>query len=262
MLKRAPACVFQAWFQACSRRRVGSRRTVPAMNTTEPLSRTAAAWRLAATALAFVAAYTACNHLTHARGNAGHGVLAWEGTMPFLPWTIVPYLSIFGFFALSFGVARERPALDRHVVALAINLGLSVLCWLAVPLRFAFERPPVEGWAAPLFTLLAWTDLPYNRAPSLHISVLVILAARLVPLLAGWQRLLLLAWFGLVALSVLTTWQHHLVDIPTGVLVATVSLRLARHGTMAATWPGPSPTSLPTTASNPRRGACSPTASR
>jgi hypothetical protein len=97
--------------------------------------------RLAATALAFGALYTASNQFTQARGESsvGNGVFEWERAIPLLPWTIVRYLPIFDYFVLSF--MRERRTLDRHVAALTIDLLLSALCRMLVPLRFTFERP-------------------------------------------------------------------------------------------------------------------------
>jgi hypothetical protein len=69
------------------------------------------------------------------------------------------------------------------------------------------------GW---LFALLMSFDQPYNQAPSLHIALLVVL---LEPYLRAVPR----AWHGvvhavalLIGVSVLTTWQHHFFDIPTG----------------------------------------------
>jgi hypothetical protein len=232
------------------------------MHTASVLAPRAALLRLAATALVFGALYNGCNQLTQGRSGIGQGVFGWEHAMPFVPWTIVPYLSIVGFFVLSFLVGRERRALDRHVAALAIDLVISVLCWLLVPLRFAFERPPVDDWTAPLFALLAATDLPYNRAPSMHISVLVILAVRFTPLLGGWRRAALHGWFLLIALSVLTTWQHHVIDIPAGMAAAGVSLWLAGRWTIGAPWSNPSPTVLESISSSRRAAACWSTSKR
>jgi hypothetical protein len=196
---------------------------------TTPLTRTEAALRLAATGIVFIGVYTLCNQLTHLRGDAGRAVFDWERAIPFVPWTIVPYLSLIGFFALSFLVRRERSQLDCLVAAVAINLCLSAMCYLLVPLRFNFERPLPEGVWGLLFDLLGATDLPYNRAPSLHISVLLIVWLRLAPQWSGWKRVAFGIWFVLIALSVLTTYQHHVIDVPAGLLVGAVSVALARR---------------------------------
>ena len=81
-----------------------------------------------------------------------------------------------------------------------------------------------------LFDLLVAVDLPYNRAPSLHIGVLVILWARFAPRLSGGWLLVLHAWFGAIGISVLTTFQHHVIDIPAGLAVASLSLALTAGG--------------------------------
>lgn len=179
---------------------------------------TCALW-LAAVAVAFLVVYRLSNELTSRRDDVGYAVFEWERAIPFVEWTIVPYLSIGVLFALSFFVDREAPALGRHAARLLLALAISVACYAAFPLRFAFERPPTSGLPGLLFEALAAFDPPYNRAPSLHISVLLIVWARLVPHAAGWRRSALHAWCGCIAVSVLTTYQHHVIDVPAGVAV-------------------------------------------
>lgn len=171
---------------------------------------------LATTSLAFAVAYWLANHLTSLRDDVGLGVFAWEREIPFVGWSIFPYLSIFAFFGLSFFVDRDPSALRRHVVRLLLVLAVSLACYAAFPLRFTFERPPTQGLVGALFDLLGSVDLPYNRAPSLHIGVLAVLWVRLAPRLQGWRRACLHAWFALIAVSVLTAYQHHVLDVPAG----------------------------------------------
>lgn len=176
------------------------------------------AW-LAAVGTAFLAVYRLSNELTSRRDDIGRAVFDWERAIPFVEWTIVPYLSIGVLFALSFFVDRDADALGRHAARLLLALLVSVACYAAFPLRFAFERPPTSGLTGLLFEALSAFDLPYNRAPSLHISVLLIVWARLVPYAAGWRRGALHAWCGCIAVSVLTTYQHHVIDVPAGFAV-------------------------------------------
>ena len=185
--------------------------------------------RLVGLSALFCALYRLSNQLSASRGDVQGGVLPWDHAIPFVDWTVWPYLSIVLPFVASFALCRDRAALDRHCRSVLLALGLALACYALVPLRFAFERPATSGLTGLLFDGLSAFDLPYNRAPSLHIALLVILWARLGPALPrGWPRALLAGWFLLIAGSVLTTWQHHLVDIPAGLAAGAFSVWLVR----------------------------------
>ncbi|WP_431286179.1 hypothetical protein [Roseateles chitinivorans] len=188
------------------------------------------AWRplpcAVATSTAYAALYTASNHMTSLRTDVGAGVFAWERGIPFVDWTVVPYLSICVFFALSFFIDADAGRLRRHVLRLLLVLIVSVLCYAAFPLRFTFERPPTDGVIGLMFDLLGHCDMPYNRAPSLHIGVLVLMWARFSPVARGGWALALHAWFALIGVSVLTTYQHHVLDVPAGAALGIAAILL------------------------------------
>jgi hypothetical protein len=188
---------------------------------------TAALW-LINVSTAFAAIYWAANLFTSTRVDVGAAVFDWEHAIPFIEWTIVPYGSIVAFFALSFFLCRSRAELNAHSARLIAVVLLSAACYLIWPQRFVFERPEVDGVFGALFQLLTAIDLPYNRAPSLHISVLVILAALFARHTRGWLRHALFGWFALIAVSVLTTYQHHVIDVPMGAMLGSVCVRLFR----------------------------------
>ena len=181
---------------------------------------------LLATSLAYIALYGLSNQLTRLRADVGLGVFAWESAIPFVGWTIVPYLSIVAFFALSFFTDPDPRELRRHVLRLALVLVVSVICYALFPLQFTFARPPTHGAIGVLFDALSLFDLPYNRAPSLHIGVLAVLWVRVPRAVDGCARAALHAWFALIAVSVLTTYQHHVMDVPAGAALGAIVIVL------------------------------------
>ncbi|WP_371234593.1 phosphatase PAP2/dual specificity phosphatase family protein [Pseudomonas sp. QE6] len=166
----------------------------------------------------FFASYGFANWAAAQREAVGVWVFDWERGMPLWPWTIIPYWSIDLLYGLSFLLPRTRRELDSHALRLLSAQVIAVSCFLLFPLRFSFERPALEGVFGWLFDLLMGFDKPFNQAPSLHIALLVILWVAYGRYAGGLWRWLLHGWFALIGLSVLTTWQHHFIDVPTGAL--------------------------------------------
>ena len=180
----------------------------------------------------FFVSYGFANSRAAAHGKVGSLYFEWEHAIPFWPWTIVPYWSIDLLYGLSFLFCRERSVVDRHALRLLTAQLIAVACFLLFPLGFAFQRPPVEGGLGALFGALEAFDQPFNQAPSLHIALLVIIWVRFHDGVRGgvlgaahpawiWS---VHAWMLLIGLSVLTTWQHHFIDVPTGALLGLISV--------------------------------------
>ncbi len=178
-------------------------------------------WRMAMAWLLFLgpfffATYNGANWLASQRAHVPSLAFDWERTLPFVPWTIVPYWTIDAFYAVSLFLCRDRAevgTLGRRLLTAQI---VAVLCFIAFPLRFAFMQPAAEGAFGAMFIALAAFDKPFNQAPSLHIALLVILWVHYAPRCAGWLRWALHGWFALIGISVLTTYQHHFIDVPSG----------------------------------------------
>jgi hypothetical protein len=183
----------------------------------QPLWREALLWLLLL-APGFLLAYIASDYYAAQLPpeRVGEIKLAWESRIPFLPWTILPYLSIDLLYVISPFVCRTRRELRTHVLRFAMASAIAVGLFFLFPLRFAAPRPEIGGLPGLLFQLLGVVDQPYNQAPSLHVALLVILwdcFRRHWPRRGLW---LLHSGFVAITGSVLTTWQHHLFDIPTG----------------------------------------------
>jgi len=176
----------------------------------------AAAYMLALGAF-FCTSYAFAEWIASHRSHVPSIVFGWEHNIPFLPWTIVPYWSIDFLYCLSFFVCRTREELAQHARRLLSAQILAVSSFLLFPLRFSFARPVAPGIFGPLFDALATFDGSFNQAPSLHLSLAVILAAKYSGYLKGPVRWLSWAWYALIGVSALTTYQHHFFDIPTGI---------------------------------------------
>ena len=172
---------------------------------------------LVVVAAIFYASYGATNALASARANVPEIYFAWERAVPFLAWSIVPYWSLNLLYALGFFLCRDAGELARYVTQLLVAQMIATLFFIAFPLQMSWEKPAVSGLGGFLFSSLAAFDLPFNQAPSLHIILCVVVGAfYLRKARAVWLKAALAAWFALIGLSVLTTYQHHFIDIPTG----------------------------------------------
>ena len=174
----------------------------------------------------FLLTYCGSNALAAHRHGVRSIVFQWERHIPFLPWTIVPYWSLDALYVFSVYVCTTRAELTAHARRLITAQAIAVLCFVLFPLQFGFERPNGLGFAGALFHTLWRVDRPFNQAPSLHIALLVIVWRLYATHVRSRARWLLHAWCALIAASVLTTYQHHVFDVPTGALVGWFSIRL------------------------------------
>ncbi len=174
----------------------------------------------------FFSTYGFATWVTSQRSDVGTLVFDWETHMPFWAWTIVPYWSIDLLYGFSLLLPTTRHELKQHALRLLSAQLIAVSCFLIWPLRFTFERPELDGVFGWLFAVLAGFDKPFNQAPSLHIALLVILWVMYQRHTQGVWRWLVHGWFALIGISVLTTYQHHFIDLPTGALAGWICVWL------------------------------------
>ena len=168
----------------------------------------------------FFLSYGFANWWTGRLPHVGSVVFSWERHIPFLPWTIVPYMSLDAFYAGSLFLCATRAELDTHARRLLAASAISVAGFLLFPLQFSFVRPATSGFSGALFEVLMGFDKPYNQAPSLHISLVLLVWLVFARHLRGVARWVMHIWFGLIAVSVFTTFQHHFIDGLAGAIVA------------------------------------------
>jgi protein-tyrosine phosphatase len=181
-------------------------------------------WRRAMAWLAFLGpffflSYGLANWLAGQHAFVPSVVFGWESHIPFWDWTILPYWSIDLLYVLSLFVCASRSELDTHAKRLLTAQVIAVACFILFPLRFSFAHPATDGVWGLMFSALAQFDKPFNQLPSLHIALAAILWALYARKLSGAALIAMELWLLLVCGSVLTTYQHHFIDIPTGLLL-------------------------------------------
>ena len=186
--------------------------------------------KLALVGALFYTSYGLSNHYAASLAYVPEIAFAWERGIPFWAWTIVPYWSLNLMYAAAFFLCRNACEQNRYVAQLVSAQIIATTCFMLFPLHFGWPKPPTDGLWGWLFDSLVAFDLPYNQAPSLHIALSIIVGA------FYWTRfpkirLPIFLWQSLIALSVLTTYQHHFIDVPTGALLGWLVLwAIPQHG--------------------------------
>ena len=158
-------------------------------------------------------------------------VFEWERHIPFLAWTIVPYWSIDLLYGIALLLPPTRPELRTLAFRLLTAQIIATIIFLVAPLRLTSTIPADTGAFAPFYGALGEViTKPFNMAPSLHIALLVILWAAYARYLPRRWHWLMHIWAVLIGASVMTAFQHHFFDVPTGALLGLLCLWLWPDG--------------------------------
>jgi protein-tyrosine phosphatase len=170
--------------------------------------------------LLFLGVYGGCIWITARRSDIGTFYFQWERAIPFVPFMILPYMSIDLFFVVAPFLLRTDRELKLFSKRIAAAIVVAGICFLLFPLRFAFPRPHAEGWLGAVFDWFRAMDAPYNLLPSLHAALGLLLVDVYARKLRGVAFVAVMAWFVLIGLSPLLTYQHHIIDILGGFILA------------------------------------------
>src|SRR5262249_20851921 len=159
----------------------------------------------------FLVVYSGTNWITSLRSDVRTWYFEWERWIPFVPWMVIPYMSIDLFFVVAPFLCRGRTELKILAVRIALAILAAGICFLLFPLRLVTEPPAVDGLCGFIFDWFRGMDKPYNLCPSLHIALRTILADTYARNLRGVVRFGSHVWFSLIGFSTLLTYQHHVV---------------------------------------------------
>jgi membrane-associated phospholipid phosphatase len=164
----------------------------------------------------FLLVYGGCDAFTAQRTLRVRIHLDRELQFPFIPETVLVYMTIYLLFAGAPFILRQR----REFLALALTLDAIILvagiAFLLVPARLAFPPPENLGALPNLFRFADRLNLTYNLLPSLHVALSVACIAAYAPRTGPVGRVLLWLWGSAIAVSTLLTHQHHILDVVAG----------------------------------------------
>jgi membrane-associated phospholipid phosphatase len=188
-------------------------------------------WRQRLTLMAingvlFQALYSACNISAARAGITRNIATAWDASVPFVPWMLLPYMTSVPLLVMAFLFTPTRQSLRALSQRCMLTTVVGTLIFALWPLHITVVRPPSgNAFLSALGDLLQRLDAPYNQWPSLHVAycmlVWVALRDRFTTSLV---RLALAAWLTLVATSTVLTHQHYLPDFAGGVLLGATAL--------------------------------------
>lgn len=174
-------------------------------------------------AAAFMVIYNTAAWYVSTLEHVSSFVFSFEKYIPFIPWTIIPYLSSGVLFCLVFLLCsdkRQLRLLTRRMLFVTVIAGI---CFVLFPLKFSLQKPSAGnllfGYS---FQLLEIIDSPFNQSPSLHIAYAFVFWT----ILRNFNqklRLFSMVWLLALGISTLTTYQHHCIDIITGSILAHLS---------------------------------------
>ncbi len=183
----------------------------------QPPSSAPLQWRILwtyAIILPLYAGYLLTNHY-HWREPTVLPLTAVDRAIPFLPWTVWPYLLLAGCIPLCMFI-KARGLFVRTLRAMVLGYSLNLLCFLIFPTALPRGGLPGDVHGAGLAWLYSY-DSPANCFPSGHITGPGVSMLGLAVAYPRWRGALGLA-FILLAPTILTTKQHYFIDLPGGML--------------------------------------------
>ena len=150
-----------------------------------------------------------------------------ELKIPRIDWFILIYFSAYiSFFPPLFLFPFEKQL--KVSKALILSGFLGGIIFLIFPTQLGYERNIEEIKIFKNFYLFLWgQDRPSTLMPSFHVAMSAIFIFPSIEYFKKkYVRIFLSIWLFLISISIVLVHQHHLIDIPTGLILAKISLKL------------------------------------
>jgi hypothetical protein len=169
--------------------------------------------------IVFCLVYFGCNWLTAQRSVRFHLYFPWELRVPFVPWMIWAYLSVFVLYVLPL-FQMDQTAMRRLGKQMLVGTIASGCVFLLLPAELGFPRTEDAGSYAHVYDALYAIALPHNLVPSLHIVLTTLVSLALMDSGVRVLRFVYATWLSAIIVSVVLVHQHHVVDVASGLVLA------------------------------------------
>ena len=163
--------------------------------------------------------------------------IALDRELPVVNWMILPYALLYLFYPATLilcprserGQAELVVGMQTLIMVTAFCCAIFLLLPAEIDMRDQIDWDSLNGWEYALFEFIHLSDNPWNTWPSLHIvhsyllaRLMTVWASRRVAESSAWSLFLVVLWveWALLSISILTTKQHYLFDLVTGIAVA------------------------------------------
>ena len=177
----------------------------------------------------FAIVYTWTNQQAHLRPTHYQFFFDWELKVPKWPHWIIVYMSLNALLLMPVFYLNSHE-IKRIAAAFIFCTLVAGIIFYIFPAKVVFDRsteglPNYLNW---IYQRIYAVDLPYNSLPSLHVSFSY-LAMRAITWKVNSFRHQgpFLFWFLLIAISVVVTHQHHILDIAAGIALAEMAFLLS-----------------------------------
>ena len=166
--------------------------------------------------------------------------------IPVVNWMIIPYAALYLFYPATLVISpRDDRGRAELILAMQGLILVTLFCTFfflffpaEIDLRDQLDLDSLSGIEASLFGFIHLSDNPWNAWPSLHIVHSYLLAR----MMTFWvirehgekplaKAFLVLLWveYALLCVSILTTKQHYLFDLLTGLATAMLAWKLFEY---------------------------------
>ncbi len=153
--------------------------------------------------------------------------MSWvDQNTPFIPMSVLIYVSEYFYFAFVYILLRDYDNINKYLYSFFLLQVVSCSVFAAFPTIYPRENFPIPSetpqWLTHLWAWLRTQDAATNCFPSLHVSSVYLSA--FVFLAEGRRKTfwIFFVWSTAIAISTLTTKQHYLADIISGITLAVV----------------------------------------